>query len=184
MNMAGKHSFFLIWAMGFSGLVLINIVLASHSPSFEPIVSHVAADRASHGEQPSVPASNSAVLEPVHTSARPIFVQARRPWKPPAVEVPKSPAKSATTPQQPTSSAVTKNVPDLKVSLIGVQRSPHGTRALLARPGRPQPEWLEIGAVLDNWSLVEIDDSSARFMAGEKSKIVLLYKDVPKVDLE
>lgn len=160
-----------------AAVVAVNAWVAANPPSVEPILT---------AQQPLQQPGETLDLRPLppaleatQLSVRPIFRVSRRPWAPPPPpEAPPAPPPAAVVEAAPAPAPV-QQVPELQVSLFGVQMQPTGAQALLARPGEPVPQWVRKGEAVDGWTLTDVDKNSVKFLAGETTRTVELHVPLP-----
>jgi hypothetical protein len=110
----------------------------------------------------------------IHAQTRPLFSPTRRPWVAP-------PAAAALVPEpvQPEPVAVEPvvavEVQPPQVTLLGIEITPTGSKALTLRAGEADASWLRAGELLDGWTVQKIERTSIELENGSRSITLELY---------
>lgn len=167
-----------LWLVGATaGIALVNYLIAQYPPSAEAITPAANVEQTPGQQDQLEPFAMPEGVQLTHARERPVFRPSRKPWTPPA-EPPVAMAEPMpdTTPViEPPPAPLTPQAPPLEVSLIGVQLDPKGSRALVLRPGAPEPLWIRSGDVVDGWTVAAISAGSLSMTSGSETKTFDLY---------
>jgi hypothetical protein len=162
-----------------------NYFIYLNAPTSEPLAPLNPASpeiAAPENLEAKVPASELLL---VHTQTRPLFSPTRRKWVEP---VPPPPAALELTPQpapaEPLPAPAAVQTPPPDVTLIGIEKSPSGAKALLMKSGGSDALWLKSGEQLEGWAIHAIDASSVEMTLGERKIKLELYPQAPSPGLE
>jgi hypothetical protein len=164
-----------------------NFFLYSNPPETGPITPASAPDpglAAAGGFAGKAPSSELLL---VHTQTRPLFSPTRRKWvesAQPVVAAPEPAALSA--PAEPPARAepAAAETPPPAVTLIGIQMTPLGSKALLLKTGAADALWFKSGEKLEGWAVQAIDAGSVEMALGEKKIKLELYPPLPAPRLD
>ena len=139
------------------GLGLANVWMYLDPVTITPIT--VSNEDGIHQAKPIVEQRKtpSTLLESVeaHALSRPLFTNTRRPWVAPVV-APTLVVDISTATQVP---AAPPNSPPSLV-ILGIQKIPSGSQALLQHPGQADAKWYEKDDKIDEWGIVAITELS------------------------
>jgi hypothetical protein len=163
-----------------------NYFLYSNPPETGPITPASAPEPglAAGGLAGKAPASELLL---VHTHTRPLFSPTRRKWVAPA-----QPAVAAPEPAAPPAPAeppalpepAVAETPPPAVTLIGIEKTPLGSKALLLKAGAADALWFKSGEKLEGWAVQAIDAGSVEMALGEKKIKLELYPPLPAPGLD
>jgi hypothetical protein len=164
-----------------------NYLLFANPPATEPLapvnpVTLGAAAADSSAEE--LPASELLL---VHTQTRPLFSPTRRKWVEPAQPARVEPeAAAALVPEAPPAAPepAAAETPPPSVTLIGIEKTPLGARALLLKTGTADALWFESGEKLEGWAVQAIDAGSVEMALGARTIKLELYPSLPAPGLD
>jgi hypothetical protein len=171
-----RASVAILYAAALGGVAAVNYFIHVNPPASEPLapVIPVSTEIAEPDNlEEKIPASELLL---VHTQTRPLFSPTRRQRVEP---VPPPPAAPEPTPQPvpaeslPEPLAVQTPPPD--VTLIGIEKSPSGAKALLVTSGGSDALWLKSGEQFEGWAIQAIGDGSVEMALGERKIKLELY---------
>jgi hypothetical protein len=175
----------ILYVAALGGAAAANYFIHLNPPASEPLapVIQVSTEIAEPDNlEEKIPASELLL---VHTQTRPLFSPTRRKWVDP---VPPPPAAPEPTTQPvvaeplPVPAAIQTPPPD--VTLIGIEKSPSGAKALLMKSGGSDALWLKNGEQLEGWAIHAIDASSVEMTLGERKIKLELYPQAPSPGVE
>lgn len=170
-----KHAFILL-AITILGLGLINTWMYSVPIATTPIASQSTNEQlVPDGVKSEVGANISADDGIGHALARPLFASTRRPWTAPALV--SAPVVAVQPVEQP--SPVPSEPPSFVI--LGIQKIPSGSKALLAHTGQADAKWYGKGDLIDGWSVAEITASTVKIERDAQTLQLELYPVVTAV---
>ena len=106
-------------------------------------------------------------------TGRPIFSKTRRPFEPPEpVSVTIAGTQASAAPALPSSPKSEPSVTLSAVTIAGTNR-----RALVVSKEQPEGEWLEVGDVIEGWSISAIAAETLLLTSGGQSLTMRLYQE-------
>ncbi len=173
-----KHAFILL-AITILGLGLMNAWMYSIPIATTPIASQSTNEQlVSEGVKSEVGASISADDGIGHALARPLFASTRRPWTAPALV--SAPVVAVQPVEQP--SPLPSEPPSFVI--LGIQKIPSGSKALLAHTGQADAQWYGKGEVIDGWSVTEISASIVKIERDAQMLQLDLYPIAPALPVK
>ena len=168
-----------------SAIAAANFVLYANLPATEPLTP---ADPVRAGIE-AAGVSGEKLPAPelllVHTQTRPLFSPTRRKWAAPAQPAPSAPEPAAQpAPVEPLPKPLVTETPPPGVTLIGVEKTPSGAKALLLKTGTEDALWFKSGEKLEGWAVQTIEDGSVEMALGERKIKLELYPPLPAPGLE
>jgi hypothetical protein len=149
-----------------TGLGLANWIL-SRAPLDVSVISGED-PKTALGQADAVLALADREINLLQASARPLFSPDRRPWSaPPPADLP---TPSVLTPADPIPAT---SLPEL--TLIGIQKTPKGAKALLASKSGASPVWLSNGEIYQDWKIGDITATSATLANGASTITLEMY---------
>ena len=151
-----------------------NVYLLEYPPRTDPLLSSSPPDARIAETEGNAGMIIGAEPLMLHSQTRPLFSPTRRQWIPPAASEPAPPAATAPPPVVP-QTVVTAAPEPPQATLIGIQKTPGGTKALFAKTGSADVVWLKEGESLGDWAVGMIKDSSIELAHGETRITLELY---------
>jgi hypothetical protein len=170
-----------------SAATAANYFLYANPPATGPLAPAAAvnlgiAEAVSSGKK--LPASELLL---VHTQTRPLFSPTRRKWVEPAQPAPAAPEVAASpVPAEPpvVPEPAAAEIPPPSVTLIGIEKTPLGAKALLLKTGTADALWFKSGEKLEGWAVQAIDAGSIEMALGERKIKLELYPPLPAPGLD
>jgi hypothetical protein len=113
----------------------------------------------------------------IHTQTRPLFSPTRRPWVAPVSE----PVPAPVVAPEPIviEPVVAVEVQPPQISLLGIDITPAGAKALALKTGEADAVWVRVGELLDGWTVRVIKSTSIELDNGTKTVMLDLYPALP-----
>lgn len=169
----------LVWApfpIALALLAALNVDLLRNPPSAEPIAPSTAPDLAGVKPDPAQAALARRNMQLVHTHTRPLFSPVRRPWVEPEPAVPEPATHAEIVPEPGVEQAPGPTLPPApQVTLLGTQRTPQGTKALLLTAGDTDASWFAKGDDVGGWAITDIHADRIELVQAENRLTVDLY---------
>lgn len=163
--------------LAFAGIGLANWHMARSAIDVTPIKSGSASTLPDNSD--SVITLNAREIKLLQASERPLFSNNRKPWVPPdAADV----LPPSNMPELQPAEAVPLSalaVPLPVVTLVGIQKTPKGSMALLSDQTGAAPVWLKDGENYQDWQVRNITGSSADLENGTTKITLELYPVIP-----
>jgi hypothetical protein len=167
----------LIWTIGSGFLSLMvagNIYLFFTPVEISPILKPTQAEQLpAIADEISIAKDDKALLL-VHSQTRPLFAPSRRPWVAPVLQLAPEPVPSAI-PAVAIEPVIAINVQPPNVTLIGIQKTPDGAKALLLKAGTAEAEWFISGQQIDSWTVSAIENETVELANGTQTMKLELY---------
>jgi hypothetical protein len=153
-------------------LVACNIYLLVRPLESTPILpSNVPNSSNSNADIVSIENDSQELLF-IHTQTRPLFSPTRRPWVAPTVPLEPVPAVAEQTVVEP---PVVEEVQPPQISLLGIDITPSGAKALTLKTGSAEAVWVRKGEALDGWVVGIIESTSIELTSGTQTVKLELY---------
>jgi hypothetical protein len=113
----------------------------------------------------------------IHLKTRPLFSPTRRPWVAPTLE----PVQEPVVAPEPIviEPVVAVEVQPPQVSLLGIDITPAGAKALTLESGATDAVWLRAGELLGGWTVRNIRTTSIELENGSRTVTLDLYPTLP-----
>ncbi len=159
-------------AIAVTALVLTNLYLFASPPDTSVILpsDQSVATTASKAEIPETSDASKMLL--IHAQTRPLFSPTRRPWVAPPVEPVPVPVEPEPVEAQPVVAVATQPP---QITLLGIDITPSGTKALTLKAGETDAVWMRAGELVDGWTVRQIKSTSIELENGSQSVTLELY---------
>jgi hypothetical protein len=164
-----------------------NYVLYANPPATGPLAPATAVNLGSAAAESSGEKLPASELLLVHTQTRPLFSPTRRKWVEPAQPEPAAPEVAAPlVPAEPPAlpEPTMAETPPPSVTLLGVEKTPSGAKALLLKSGTADALWFKSGEKLEGWAVQAIDAGSVEMALGKRKIKLELYPPLPAPGLD
>ncbi len=153
-------------------LIALNAYLFMNPPENAPILPADASLEMPASDNKNLEADAPKELLLIHAQTRPLFSPTRRPWAAPPIEPVVQP-----TPIEPlvVEPVVAVEAQPPQVTLIGIEKTPSGAKALLLKANSADAVWLKSGALIDEWTIEDIQSASVQLVNGKRTIKLELY---------
>jgi hypothetical protein len=164
-----------------------NYFLFANPPATEPLAPVNAVNLGIAAADSLAERHPDAELLLVHTQTRPLFSPTRRKWVAPSPPAPAAPEPAAppvpeAPPAMPEPAAA--ETPPPSVTLIGIEKTPSGAKALLLKTGTADALWFKSGEKLEGWAVQAIEAGSVEMALGARTIKLELYPPLPAPGLD
>jgi hypothetical protein len=173
-----KHAVFLISLAAALILSAGNYYLFSSPPESTPIFSAAPVNTNLPDVIEGLVQTEGQTLRLDQLQTRPLFSPTRRPWIAPQLEPVDEPV-----PQVEIEPVIAEDVSRPAISLIGIQKTPLGAKALLLKSGMQDASWFQPGQNVEGWIVRSIDSDSVELINGTQAFKLELYPSAnPEID--